>query len=137
MAIGNDERSLGSGYYWVGSKSFTDTLQCNPYLLVEGDEAVLFDPGPVLDFEEVRDNIATIVPLDTIKYVVLHNEDPSLASSLPLFEEAGVRPSIVITWRTWSIIRPPARPSPSVRIARRSSTLRKTKRNTAIMEPRW
>lgn len=96
---------LGSGYYWVGAKDLESSLQCNPYLLVEGDEAVLFDPGSVLDVETVAANVASIVPLDKVKYVVLHHQDPDLASAVPRLEALGMRFTIVTHWRTWSLVR--------------------------------
>ncbi len=105
MAAQGDVHSLGSGYYWVGSKSQADNLQCNPYLLVEGDEAVLFDPGSVLDVDEVAANIASVIPLDKIRYVVLHHQDPDLASAVPRLEALGMRFTIVTHWRTWSLVR--------------------------------
>jgi diguanylate cyclase (GGDEF)-like protein len=97
--------ALGSGYYWVGSKMLTDNLQCNPYLFIEGEEAVLFDPGSVLDVGEVVENIASLVSLDKVKYVVLHNQDPDLASAVPRLEALGMHFTIVTHWRAWSLIR--------------------------------
>jgi len=105
MAAQGDVHSLGSGYYWVGSRSQADNLQCNPYLLVEGDEAVLFDPGSVLDVDEVAANIASVIPLDKIRFVVLHHQDPDLASAVPRLEALGMRFTIVTHWRTWSLVR--------------------------------
>jgi diguanylate cyclase (GGDEF)-like protein len=105
MATKQDNFELGSGYYWIGSKSLKDNIQCNPYLLVDDSEAVLFGPGSALDFDEVRANIEAIVPLDKVHYVVLLDEDPNLAESLPKFQAAGLRPTIVADWRTWSIVR--------------------------------
>ncbi|HWR10759.1 MAG TPA: response regulator [Rectinemataceae bacterium] len=105
MALRNDVESLGSGYYWVGSRDMTGSLQCNPYLLVEGDEAVLFDPGSALDVAEVAANIASIIPLGKVKYVVLSHQDPDLASAVPRLEALGMRFSIVTHWRTWSLVR--------------------------------
>ena len=32
---------IGGGYYWVGSKVLSDGLQCNPYMLIDGEEATL------------------------------------------------------------------------------------------------
>lgn len=105
MASPREIESLGSGYSWVGAKDSTGSLQCNPYLLVEGDEAVLFDPGSVLDVETVAANVASIVPLDKVKYVVLHHQDPDLASAVPRLEALGMRFTIVTHWRTWSLVR--------------------------------
>jgi len=105
MAAKGEAESLGAGYFWVGSKAMADSLQCNPYLLVEGDEAVLFDPGSVLDVEEVAANIASVIPLEKVSYVVLHNQDPDLASALPRLETLGLNCTVVTHWRTWSLIR--------------------------------
>ena len=63
---------LTEGIYWIGSKQNTGGLKCNPYLLIDGDEAVLFDPGSPLDFEEVYANIESLIPIKNVKYVVLH-----------------------------------------------------------------
>ncbi|MFZ2781071.1 MAG: response regulator [Rectinemataceae bacterium] len=101
----NPEFALGKGYYWVGSRALADNLQCNPYLLVEGDEAVVFDPGSTLDASEVMHNIATIVPLEKVRYVVLHHQDPDLASAVPVMEAAGMKFTVVTHWRTWSLVR--------------------------------
>ncbi|HEY9055100.1 MAG TPA: response regulator [Rectinemataceae bacterium] len=97
--------ALGSGYHWVGSRQVSGQFQCNPYLLVDGDQALIFDPGSALDFEEVYANIEKIVPLENIKYIVLHHQDPDLASSVPLFEKAGLSFEVVSHWRTWSLVR--------------------------------
>ncbi|MDP2790821.1 MAG: response regulator [Rectinemataceae bacterium] len=105
MAVKGEVKDLGEGYYWVGSRDLADSLQCNPYLLVEGDEAVLFDPGSVLDVDEVAANIASIIPLEKVKYVVLHHQDPDLASAVPRLEALGMHFSIVTHWRTWSLVR--------------------------------
>lgn len=96
---------IGEGFYWVGSRELADSLQCNPYLLVDGDEAVLFDPGSVLDVDEVVRNVESLVPLDKVRYIVLHHQDPDLASAVPRMEALGMRFTIVTHWRTWSLVR--------------------------------
>ena len=96
---------LAEGIYWIGAKLHTGGLKCNPYLLIDGDEAVLFDPGSPLDFEEVYANIESLIPIENVKYVVLHHQDPDFCSSVPLFEKAGAEFTIVTHWRTETIIR--------------------------------
>ncbi|MDX9784982.1 MAG: response regulator [Spirochaetia bacterium] len=97
--------ALGGGYYWVGSSSLAGDLACNPYLLVEEGEGVLFDPGSVLDVEEVMAAAASVLPLEKIRYVVLHHQDPDLAAAVPAMEAAGMSFDIVTHWRTWSLLR--------------------------------
>ena len=96
---------LEEGIYWVGTAESIKGLRCNPYLLIDGEEAVLFDPGSVLDFEEVLANVKKLIPLEKVRYVVLHHQDPDFCSGVPLFEKAGANFTIVTQWRTETIIR--------------------------------
>jgi len=105
--------SLGSGYFRVGSKALQGSLQCNPYLLVEGNEALLFDPGPAQDVEALMENIASIITLDTVKYVVLHNQDPDLVSTIPRLEALGMHFTVVTHTMTWPFVQGCGAVSPS------------------------
>lgn len=95
---------IACGVYWVGGGGLEGDLRCNPYLLVDGDEAVLFDPGSVLDFSAVYENIKSIIPPERIKYLVLHHQDPDLCSSIPLFEREGLSFQLVTHWRAKTLI---------------------------------
>lgn len=86
--------------YWVGSKDQITGLHCNPYLLIDGDEAVLIDPGSAYDFETVYQNVSELVPIKNIKYVILHHQDPDFCSSVPLFEKKELNAEIITFWRT-------------------------------------
>lgn len=95
---------LKDNLYHIGDHSSVNGLDCNPYLLVEGDEAVLFDPGSKLDFEIVWKNITELIDPQMIKYVVLHHQDPDLCGQMPMLEQAGINAKVVTTWRTMTII---------------------------------
>jgi glyoxylase-like metal-dependent hydrolase (beta-lactamase superfamily II)/CheY-like chemotaxis protein len=96
---------IAHGVYWVGKRAVGEPIDCNPYLIVDGDEAVLVDPGSILDFESVRENVASIVPLDRISLIVAHHQDPDLCASIPLFLSAGVSAPIALHWRTSVLVR--------------------------------
>ena len=95
---------LKSDTFHVGDVEMHNGLDCNPYLLIDGDEAVLFDPGSKLDFKQVLENITSLVSLDQIKYVVVHHEDPDFCSQIPLLEEVGLNADVVTSWRTMTLI---------------------------------
>ncbi len=95
---------LKSDTFHVGDVEMHNGLDCNPYLLIDGDEAVLFDPGSKLDFKQVLENITSLVSLDQIKYVVVHHEDPDFCSQIPLLEEVGLNVEVVTSWRTMTLI---------------------------------
>lgn len=96
---------IAKNIYSVGGHDQNEFLQCNPYLIIDGEEAVLIDPGSVLDFEAVYRNVTRLVPIENIKYVVLHHQDPDLCSSVPLFENMGAKFQIVTHWRSQTLIK--------------------------------
>ncbi len=95
---------IAEGIYHVGDITSNNGLDCNPYLLIDGKEAVLFDPGSSLDFQQVLANVKELVPIEDITHIVLHHEDPDFCAAVPLFEELGIRPKIVTSWRTMTLV---------------------------------
>ncbi|WP_457558438.1 oxygen-binding di-iron domain-containing protein [Candidatus Harpocratesius sp.] len=85
----NKAIQVNDGIYWVGFGDPKAGFSNNPYLLIEGDSVVLFDPGSRLPehFNIVKQKIESVVPIEKINYIVVHHQDPDLAASIPLFEE--------------------------------------------------
>ncbi len=96
--------NIAEDVYWVGSAKQGLGLVCNPYLLVDRKEAVIIDPGSVLDFEEVLANITAVVPIEQVRYCVLHHQDPDFCSAVPLLEKSGARFTVVTHWRAQTLI---------------------------------
>lgn len=92
------------GIYHIGNFHSRNGLDCNPYILIDGDEAILFDPGAAIEFDEVISNIKELIDLDKITHIVLHHQDADICSSIPLFEKLGLRPKIVTSWRVMTLI---------------------------------
>ena len=78
---------VAEGVYWIGFYDEKATFHCNPYLLVDGDEAVVFDPGSITDYPKVASKICSVVDPEQISYIVLHHQDPDLCSAVPLLED--------------------------------------------------
>lgn len=91
--------------YWVGDSKQESGLHCNPYLIVDGDEAVLIEPGSVIDFETVYENVKSIIPIEKISYIILSHQDPDVCASMPLFEKNGFKGKISTFWRTAVLIK--------------------------------
>ena len=96
---------LGGGYFRIGSSQLVGPLQSNIYLLIDGDEAVLFGPGSAIDLAELVRNIESVAPKDPIRTVIVHEQDPSSSSALSLLEKEGLRFDVVTHWRTWNSLR--------------------------------
>ena len=82
---------VADGLWWVGMNDTKRNIQCNPYLLLHGKSAILFDAGSVLDFETVSAKVKQLVPIADLDAIVCSHQDPDLCSSLPLFEHSGFK----------------------------------------------
>lgn len=78
---------IAKNTYWVGMYLINDPFQCHPYLIVNGDESILIDPGSMLEFEHVIKKTKELIDLKQIKYIIIHHQDPDIAASVPSLEK--------------------------------------------------
>lgn len=94
--------------YWIGWAEKEGAFRSNPYLIKDGDETILIDPGSVPHFPIVLQKVAQIVPLKSIRHIILHHQDPDLCGNTPRFEEMvyglGGSLKIVTHTRAWFLI---------------------------------
>lgn len=75
---------IGDGIYWVGFYEEQTNLHCNPYLIIEGDQAVLIDGGSRPDFAVVVMKILqTGIDPKQIVALIYQHYDPDLCGSMP------------------------------------------------------
>ncbi|MCF7990735.1 MAG: diguanylate cyclase [Thiohalocapsa sp.] len=77
--------------WWVGHLLDDETFQCHVYLLEQGDQSVLFDPGSVLTFAQTKRKIEEVVPFDAIRYFVCQHQDPDIAAAMPQIDALVTR----------------------------------------------
>ncbi len=87
---------IANKIYWVGMYLENDPFQCHPYFIENGNESVLIDPGSMLEFEAVVRKINTISSMSSIKYIILHHQDPDLAAAVPQMEELINRDDLLV-----------------------------------------
>lgn len=74
--------------YWIGFCDVQSGLHCNPYLIVDGEEAVVIDGGSRPDFPTVMMKILqTGTAPDSIMALIYQHYDPDLCGSIPNFED--------------------------------------------------
>ncbi|NLX93957.1 MAG: MBL fold metallo-hydrolase [Clostridiales bacterium] len=79
--------SIAEGIYWIGYVDENRKLHCNPYLIIEGDEAVLIDGGNRDDFSNVMLKILrTGLKPSQITRLIYQHYDPDLCGSIPQLE---------------------------------------------------
>lgn len=67
--------------YWVGISNIT-AFRCNVYLIIDGDEAIVIDPGSRSFFLQVQSNIEKLIPLSNVTGLILCHQDPDVAASM-------------------------------------------------------
>jgi flavorubredoxin len=79
---------IADGIYWIGFFDEQAGLHCNPYLIIDNDEAVVIDGGSRPDFATVMMKILQtgIAPNQIIALLYQHY-DPDLCGSIPNFED--------------------------------------------------
>jgi flavorubredoxin len=79
---------IAEGVYWIGFYDEQAGLHCNPYLIVDNDEAMVIDGGSRPDFATVMMKILQtgIAPNQIIALLYQHY-DPDLCGSIPNFED--------------------------------------------------
>lgn len=58
--------------WWVGSGLPGDESQCHVYLVENGTESVLIDPGSPLMLPETLRKVQEVVPLSQVRWLVCH-----------------------------------------------------------------
>ncbi|WP_300670139.1 MBL fold metallo-hydrolase [Desulfoluna sp.] len=79
---------IAENIYWVGFYDKKSGLHCNPYLIVDGDEAVVIDGGSRPDFPTVMTKILkTGTNPSDIRALIYHHYDPDLCGSVSDYED--------------------------------------------------
>ena len=79
---------IAEGVYWVGFYDEQAGLHCNPYLIVDKDEAMVIDGGSRPDFATVMMKILqTGITPSQITALLYQHYDPDLCGSIPNFED--------------------------------------------------
>ncbi len=79
---------IADNVFWIGFFDELTGLHCNPYLIIDGDEAVVIDGGSRPDFATVMMKILqTGISPTQIQALIYQHYDPDLCGSLPNFED--------------------------------------------------
>ena len=79
---------IADGIYWIGFYDEQAGLHCNPYLIIDNDEAMVIDGGSRPDFATVMMKILqTGIAPNQIVALLYQHYDPDLCGSIPNFED--------------------------------------------------
>jgi len=82
--------------YWVGFFEESSKLQCNPYLLLDEQDVVFFDPGSIPDFPKVMRKVIDLINPAEITWIVVSHQDPDVCGNLAVVEDVIDSPNLKI-----------------------------------------
>jgi len=98
-------RQIAKNIFWVGMHLENDPFQCHPYFIKNGDESILIDPGSMIEFDETVKKVQSLSDIKSIKYIVLHHQDPDLAAAVPAIEKLIDRDDLqIVTHSRMSVL---------------------------------
>lgn len=92
----DDAIEVTPGIYWIGFHDQLSGLHCNPYLLIDEEEAIIFDPGSIPDFPIVMRKVINTVLPSMISTIIVNHQDPDVCGCLPVLEDVIDREDLVI-----------------------------------------
>ena len=74
-------------FVWLGldESDYEKGILTNQYLIVDGNQGALLDPGGYFAFERVFQNASEFVKPENIKYILFSHQDPDVIGSLNLW----------------------------------------------------
>lgn len=98
---------IAKDIWWVGHYLEDDPFQCHVYLIKNGNNSVLIDPGSQLTFTFTLKKIESIISFDDIKYFICHHQDPDITGALKTIDKMVTRKDAVILshWRTIALLK--------------------------------
>ena len=98
---------LAPRVWWVGHEQKNDPFQCHVYLIEQGDNSVLIDPGSKLTFAGTLRKIEEVVPFTSIRYFICQHQDPDITGAMNLIDQMISRSDAIIVthWRAKMLIK--------------------------------
>ena len=82
--------------FWVGFYDSEAKLHCNPYLLIDDKDVVLFDPGSIPHFPVIMRKVIELVNPGAITTIIASHQDPDVCGNLPVLEDVINNPDLKI-----------------------------------------
>lgn len=99
----DDAIAVTRDIYWVGFYDQEANLHCNPFLLLDDADVILFDPGSIPHFPVVMRKIIDLVNPSEITNIVVSHQDPDVCGNLAVLEDVISRPDLKIVAHTNTI----------------------------------
>jgi len=103
----NHAVEIAERVWWVGHYLPGDVFQCHVYLIENGDQSVLVDPGSALTFPHTLKKIGEVIPFSDIRYFICHHQDPDITGAMGMIDQMISRDDalLVTHWRAAALLK--------------------------------
>ncbi len=82
--------------YWVGIQGGGEEIECNTYLVVNGGEGFLIEPGGHDRFTPVLNKVNQVMNAMKITHLLVSHQDPDLCASIPAWLRTNNKIKVVL-----------------------------------------
>ncbi len=83
--------------YWVGAHTGGDEIECNSYLILDGTEGYLLEPGGFDRFGPVFKKVCQLTSPGSISHLFFSHQDPDICASFPSWIKWNEKIKLVIS----------------------------------------
>lgn len=91
--------------YWVGAHTRGEEIECNTYLILDGDEGYLLEPGGFDRFGPVFRKVCYLTLPSSITHLFFSHQDPDICASFPSWIKWNENIKLVVS-ALWSRFMP-------------------------------
>ncbi len=99
--------AIGENIWWVGAPLKDDSFQCHTYLIVNGNDSILIDPGSMINFAAMVRKVESLISISQVRWIICQHQDPDITASLPALDKLITRPdaAILTHWRAIALLK--------------------------------
>ncbi|MBF0126957.1 MAG: diguanylate cyclase [Magnetococcales bacterium] len=99
--------AIGERIWWVGNPLRDDVFQCHTYLIENGENSILIDPGSMIHFAVMVRKVEEVIPFSQVRWIICQHQDPDITASLPALDRMITRPdaAILTHWRAIALLK--------------------------------
>ena len=74
----NNSITILRDIFWIGFYDKEADLHCNPYLLLDEEDAILIDPGSIPHFSIIMRKVIDLINPNAITKIIVTHQDPDV-----------------------------------------------------------
>ncbi|WP_455377305.1 oxygen-binding di-iron domain-containing protein [Petrachloros mirabilis] len=83
--------------YWVGTQTAGDEIECNSYVILDGESGYLLEPGGFDRFGPVFRKVCGLISPNAITHLFFSHQDPDICASFPSWTKWNENISLVVS----------------------------------------